>query len=249
MQGFTVKWLVVAFVLVAASVGAAPERTVAVQLLANPPYTYPPAPGSPQVTGFLPDLFALLKVPGYRWDLQVKPWARALSETREDTTGFVVLPTLTRTAEREADFTWIAPLVSSRYFFLGRGPENARLTIADLKDRPVVVLLANTSDDWLKSQGFSRVYEVATVEQMVKMVLAGRAEYLLKDVTSLSFFLRANGLGPRELVLGPEVKALAQPLYLAGGPRLDATLAGALASGLEKLRQSGELARLWDRWQ
>jgi len=225
------------------------EQPVRVFLLPNPPYSYAPSDASGTPQGFLPDLFATLKVPGYSWTLEMLPWARALVETRSDVTGRVILPTLTRTPDRESMFRWIAPIQFPRYFFLGRGPVDSTLRPSDLRDRSVAVLLGNSSDDWLKAHGFSSLIEVATVEQMVKLVRSGRADFLLKDLTGLRFFLRSNGLGPGDLVLGPEVKDLELPLYVVGGLDVEPALERGLAEALARLRRNGTLDRLWDHWQ
>jgi ABC-type amino acid transport substrate-binding protein len=221
--------------------------TVHVLLLPNPPYTL--VADDDSATGFLPDLFGMLQVPGYRWSLEVMPWSRALGTTRNDRTGLVLLPTLTRTSERESQFRWVAPIQEPRYFFIGRPTGGPPPTLESLKRRPVVVLLGNSSDDWLKHQGFTQVDEVSSLDQMVKMVLYGRVDYLLKDVTSLSFFLRSNDLAPGALELGPEVKELELPLYIAGGPFLDPNLERGLRAVLDRMRRDGSLDRLWNRWQ
>lgn len=175
--------------------------------------------------------------PSFKFDFS-QPWARALVAVHE-TPGVVIIP-LTRTAEREANFKWIANLFDNpgRLFSVGRAAPIKSLDEA--KGLTVGIMRGSSFEASLKQLGFTHIEVVQNDELIAKMLSVGHldawagAEYVQRYL-----FTKVGG-DASKLQQGP---LLGEPpqIFIAGDVKFPEADAKAIADGIAKLRANGKL--------
>lgn len=107
--------------------------------------------------------------------LEFVPWKRALFlATSMPTTA--IFP-LTRLAEREARFRWLAPLYEEHYMFLA--VRNGRFDVQhpeDMKARRVALLRGAAQAAILQDLGYRNIVEANSIEEIHRYLLKGMAD-------------------------------------------------------------------------
>lgn len=126
--------------------------------------------------------------------IEVYPWARGyqMVQNRPDT----VLFAMTRNNDREDLFKWVGPIYRGRYSLItlsSMKPENSNTDI--LKSRRIGALRNDLGYDLLIREGLSRdqIWEATSVEQLVKMLEAGRIDYISIYEDSIHQYSSASG--------------------------------------------------------
>ena len=188
---------------------------------------------------------------GPKFRFESVPWTRAQAYAQKKT-GTTVIP-LTRTPEREKQYTWIIKLVPNQArLTLVKNPKNnlsfpSPLTLENLKPYPVGIIRGSAFISTLEKLGFTHVEVVSIYEQNVKMLTAGRiaavAEAKWVDIYNWKKF----GGKIEDLIIGPE---FGDPSYIYLGAGLDfpSGLTRQIRDAMSKVEQSGALETVREKW-
>lgn len=108
-------------------------------------------------------------------ELDFLPWKRAIFVT--GTSARTAIFPLTRQADREAQFRWLAQLYEENYIFLA--PKEGTFDVrrpADMKNRRIAMIRGGGQITLLKQLGYVRVVEAATVDEVHRFLLEGMAD-------------------------------------------------------------------------
>ena len=178
--------------------------------------------------------------------IQVLPWARgyqaALSEP-----NVVLFPT-TRSAAREALFQWVGPVsTATTAFFARRG---AGLRINDLADaRAVSAVLVPRGwymHDQLVRLEFKNLMPTNTPEQMVAMLMNGRAPLMYAMQTGIGGLLEQAGV--RLTDIEPVYVVDKAQGYFAFSLATPADAVRQWQAALDRMKQDGSFAAIYERW-
>lgn len=192
---------------------------------------------------------AVLARAGLAARVELTPFARALARTRSEAN--VLLCSIHRNPQREADFYWIGPLFR-HHDALFRLRSRTDIRVSNLADAAVYrigLVRGHHAHSLLNAAGFQderQLQPLHSQEANLRKLLYGRIDLVAATEPDLGWLLRQlpGGAGDAELV---EVLALEDPgteLYLALSRQTDAAVAARLQQALQALRKEGRLRQI-----
>ncbi|PWB29201.1 ABC transporter substrate-binding protein [Pseudomonas sp. SDI] len=174
------------------------------------------------------------------------PFLRAMRETSEhaDMAVFTVL----RTAEREAKYQWVGPLLEVESGLYSSTRDMPRLTSLQDAARAgrITVPRKWLAYSYLKQQGLSNLYGVETPEQMMKLLRLGRTDLVVLDNLSLAALAEEVDMQAGQLHL--QLPLMKQANYIAFSRQTDAAQVQRWQQALEAMKRDGQMATLEQRW-
>jgi polar amino acid transport system substrate-binding protein len=206
-----------------------------------PPFSWM-APGGPQ--GYANDLaLAMAERLGRPAKVSYFPWARAVKQAQEGD-HFGVFP-LARTADREAQFRWLVPLMTVRYAF-GCLAETPAVGLEQLRHVPVGVLRGSPLALTLRAERFRRVIPGRDYKELLRMLSLGSIKAIYAGTPMLDAAIEQYGYRheqfARQLVLGEST------LYMAASLRLAEDEAQRWLKAYQQLEDDGTVTRLRKRY-
>lgn len=180
-------------------------------------------------------------------DIEVLPWKRAYRLAQSQAN--VGLFSMSRIAQRETDFKWVGPLYSMQSYLFARSDFQG--DIQTLKDAqtagPILVQAGGSSEQELRSLGFTNLVPVPESTRQVEMLLLGRANLLFTTDATILYQLKKNHHQVSEIK--PMVRIRSSEFYLAFSKSTpDETVANWQAA-LETLKKSGALQTIQSKYQ
>lgn len=219
-----------------ASIDSAKDAMPPLRLVTEeyPPYNYIDDQGEIQGTA-TQLLKKVLQRSGFEAEFQLLPWARSLTEAqmRENTCVY----STTRTPERESQFMWIGPLLSTQWgaFSLASSPLDAG-NLDDLSGLRIGSFRQDAVGNYVQDQGHSLILATTDRENLDRLS-ADLIDVWVTGVASAEYLAEQQGTALNRLFVFNEV-----PLYLACHKTLSPHLQQRMQSTLEAiLKEQGEL--------
>ena len=229
--------------LAAAPAPATPDD-IALYLMEVPPLTV----NAPEHKGVVGDIvLEALRRAGYQPRLIVVPNNRALTVVgASDARDTLIIP-LARIEEREAVYTWIAPLakVNRAFFSLNRSVHSFEEARAGF--RQVGVARGTAGVNILRREGFPdrQVYEINQGEAALKMLLMGRIDAWYGPVAEGKAMLKAIDAGDKAVLSTP----LGASLNYLGCSRLcDPAIVARLQKALRAMELDGSTREIRQKY-
>ncbi|WP_229208118.1 ABC transporter substrate-binding protein [Duganella sp. Root198D2] len=178
---------------------------------------------------------------GVRPATQFVPWRRAqfLATTMPAT---AIYP-LTRLPEREAQYRWLVPLFEENYVLLAvRGK---LLPLEQMKEKRIALLRGAAQAAILKEQGFTRLVEASSIDEVHRFLLGGMADAAFGERRIISASLKGQGASESGFETSAPVGT--STAWLAGSLDFDATDVGLFQRALESMQADGTLRRILAR--
>lgn len=219
------------------------EEVVELYMPEAPPLTLVAFEGGYGMVGDV--TLAALARAGYLAELKVEPWARA-QRTVAGGRNQLIIP-LSRTPQREALYTWIAPIMPLERAFFSLDEPVQSFAEARQRYRRIGVGLGTAQVEILRSEGFAR-------EQIVSLKLGDNPAQLLQRGRIDAWFTgvpEALYIWPqhseRELRMSPALAST--DLYLACSRDCDAQLVANLRAAVQSLHEEGISQRLIEAYR
>jgi len=203
-----------------------------------------------QLTGMTTEIVrAIMALTGDDFHVEVLPSMRSsrVLKTRPKT----ILYSMFRTAEREPLYKWVGPIVEeSIYPYQLASAQQPVNSLEQLLNAPQITTRnAGLIPDVLQSRGFNNLDKSATGSlQLYRMLLAGRTEIIVGDTPAgVAYYSRQLKIPPGMLRRIP-VELYRSSLYIAFSRDSDDEVIAAWSNALERLRRSGELGRIQQRY-
>ncbi|WP_338636403.1 ABC transporter substrate-binding protein [Spirobacillus cienkowskii] len=240
----TVKYLVIAKVL-ASSVVALAQQKITLTTEDNPPFNMEEGG---KITGLSTDIMrSLLDKAKISYTISMYPWARAYKMGLEEKNTAVY--STTRTAEREALFKWVGPLVENSWVFYAKKGTKIKITsVNDAKKYVVGGYNGDAKAEFLIKEGF-------TVDKNLQLANNDRQNALKLDAGKIDLWASDSQIGP--WIAKAEKIGEIVPLYTIKKTELhaafnkdtdDATIKN-LNSILDSMRKSGEVKNIYGKYK
>ncbi|MFN3581606.1 MAG: substrate-binding periplasmic protein [Pseudomonas sp.] len=213
-----------------------------------PPYNYKE---NNQLTGMTTEIVrAIMALTGDDFDLVVVPSMRASRALNNRPR--TIMYSMFRTAEREALYKWVGPIVEGAIYpyQLANAPQQITSLDQLLRAPRITTRHAGLVPDLLESLGLGNIDRSATKsQQLYRMLLAGRTDVIVGDTEAgVAYHSRALDIAPGTLRRIP-IEIYRESLHIAFTLDSDDELIAAWARALEQLRESGELERIKLRYE
>lgn len=178
--------------------------------------------------------------------IEVLPWARGYLAASNDA-NVVLFPT-TRSEARERFFQWVGPVSTAVTAFYAR--RGAGLRINDLAEaRAVSGILVPRGwymHDQLLKLEFKNLVPTNTPEQMVAMLVHGRAPLMYAMQTGIAGLLEQAGVRPADVE--PVYVVDKAQGYFAFSLKTPPEVVRQWQAALDKMKQDGSFATIYERW-
>jgi polar amino acid transport system substrate-binding protein len=187
-------------------------------------------------------VFKAATLAGYTLRPQSPPWLRGQRMVRLGTDQ-LILP-LSRTPDREDQYTWIAPIMGMDRAFFSLERRVETFAQARLAYSRIAVGMGSAQQQKLKDEGFrdEQVYPLKIGENPAQMLRMGRVDAWFNGIPETRYIWQE--VSDRPLLMSPAL--MSTDLYLACSKRCDPQLVDKLRAAIETLRQQGGVARIID---
>ncbi len=177
--------------------------------------------------------------------MQFVPWRRAvfLAANSRATTIFP----LTRTAERERQYRWLAPVYDENYVFLApRGRAFDVHQPAIMKDMRVTLLRGAALKAVLVEMGYKNIIEARSIDEVHRFMVAGIADAAFGELNIVRTALRTRGAQADFDYSAPVRKTSA---WLAGSLDFTEAQAASFQRALKEMKADGAYFAIVKRYQ
>jgi polar amino acid transport system substrate-binding protein len=211
-----------------------------------PPMTMSASSVGEQAHGFVADIaLEAARRAGYGVTLQFLPWVRG-QEAASNGENALITP-LARTPEREAAYTWIAPIYRLKRAFATLDRPIDSFDEARSRLRTILVGRGSAQESTLRSMGFDdgRLIHVEIGLSEVDMLRLGRVDAWFNSTVETEWKWRDSGF-TAPLVFGRTLYT--DDIYLACSKRCAPAVADRLRAALEGVTQDGTAAAIVGRY-
>jgi len=198
-------------------------------------------------TGFGVELVNMLQVSlGQQQSIEVLPWARAYSIA--STTSNVLLFATSISDERESHFDFIGPIATSKITLYARANDTISINqLSDVNAAGIVgVYRESVGAQLLQQQGVNALLVASFPQQSAKQLLFSRVRLWCQADLAVKHILEE--VGAKESAIKPVYTLAEIRLYLAFSKGTPAETVQRWQAELEKRKESGEFARLYQKW-
>jgi ABC-type amino acid transport substrate-binding protein len=188
---------------------------------------------------------------GPTFTYQSLPWKRAQIMVQKNT-GTAIIP-LTRTPTREANYSWIVPLVPNQ-IRLTLYNESAHfkgiiegLDLEQAKALSVGVIQGSSIIPTLEALGFASIYEANDVEQLVDLLVKERFDAMVESKLVDIYQWQKLGYKKDALVAGPNIESV-NYIYLGAAPDFPIEVAQEIRAAMAKIQANGIYDEILERW-
>jgi ABC-type amino acid transport substrate-binding protein len=183
--------------------------------------------------------------PGFSFDFAI-PWPRAQAQIHEQT-HLAIIP-FTRTDEREANYKWIVELFPSRFHLVTVGRAESLKNVDEARDLEVGVLNGSAVISTMTKLGFTKIQAVANDDINVRKISAGRLDAWVVSQYVGKYLSTKIGQDSSKLQYGAEVGDEVH-VFIAADPAFPDSDAQSIRNGVERVRASGELLRILQKYR
>ena len=166
------------------------------------------------------------------------PWRRAqfLATTMPAT---AIYP-LTRLPDRERQYRWLVPLYEEQYVLLA--VHGKLLPVEQMKDKRIALLRGAAQGAILKEQGFTRLVEGSTIEEVHRFLLGGMADAAFGERRIISASLKVHDASASDFDISPPIRSTTA--WLAGSLDFDDEDIALFQRALESMQADGTQRRI-----
>lgn len=229
--------------LLLATCGARAEP-VQLYVMDVPPISIKDGPGRGVVGDIV--IEAMMRA-GMEPQLQFPPNNRAIVTVRLPSSRDLLILPLARVADREHDFTWIAPLYKVERAFFTTGTRIDSYAQARTSLRSIAVARGTVTPVLLLAEQFEpeQIYEISDNDNVPRLLLAGRMEAWFGPVEQMRVFL--HNVEQRDKVIeGASVGSTDN--YLACSLQCDPRLVARISVQLAKMERDGTIRAIRARY-
>jgi polar amino acid transport system substrate-binding protein len=198
-------------------------------------------------------LYELLKETGYEGtEIRMYPWARAYNKALNDENTMIF--TISRMKPREKLFHWTCPLFEIGYtVYKLKSRKDIKIdNLEDIRKYRLGLWRDDARHHFFASRGFTKIDVVAYDELNIRKLLHGRIDLYVGDSIAFAYQMeKVWGFSREEFAqLEPvyDIKEARATLYIAFSLKTDEALRGKFAVALEKMKKSGKLQSILDKY-
>jgi len=178
------------------------------------------------------------------YKIQVLPWARALSNARDNPN--TIIYTIARTADREDDFIWLQYLASIDYHFYGLKKNKHTLESkgTNIHQLNVAINRGDAGYEFLKSSDFTKITSINSNEQLLNLLHRQRVDLIVSHNLIVYEITKSHAEYKDNIVKLNIPFAPPIGFYFAINSKTQKDVIDKIKSGFSQLVNSGELNKL-----
>lgn len=200
------------------------------------------------VTGRSIDIInEISNITGYKFSIRKEPWVRAYHEGINKPN--IVFTGLNRIPEREDKFVWVYKLgYEPQYVWALKGKLNKDFRTGHYAFAQADHKLSQFNSFALKEEFTPEIYTVTTREQAIKMLFAGRVDFIVGSERYLKERSKTLSLNFETLEKVKAIAANNKGLYIALSKSTPPKVAARISASIQALNDSGKLKEINNNW-
>lgn len=237
-----VHWICLVALLAPLSLSVKAQEPLELHMPDAPPLTFVSFKGGYGMVGDV--ALAAIARAGYLSHIYVTPWLRAQQRVSRGHNQLII--PLSRTPEREAQFTWITPIAQLDRAFFSLDAPVANFAEARQRYQRIAVGMGTAQMAILKSQGFSdkQIVSLKLGDNPARMLELGRVDAWFAGIPEGLYLWPKSS---NSLQMSPVMAS--SDIYLACSKHCDAELQENLRKAVEALRAEGTLQQMLEAYQ
>jgi ABC-type amino acid transport substrate-binding protein len=206
-----------------------------------PPLVYEAGPRPGALLEIVKELCRIAEVEP---DIGFFPWPRAFFMASK-LPATAIFP-LTRNAERESRFRWLAPLYDEHYVFLA--PRGGNFDVEQpsrMRGRKISLLRGAVQVAILRELGYENLVEASSIDEVHRFLVSGIADAAFGERNIIRASLKQRR-SAADFVTGAPIRSLTA--WLAGSPDMTEAEAERFGGALKVLKSQGRLQRIFRRY-
>ncbi len=183
---------------------------------------------------------------GVEYEIAIYPWKRALetAKTRPDNAVY----STTRSADREADFKWVGPLVKQEWVFFAKAGRDLNISsLADVRGHSIGGYQGDALAEFLRQSDATLTLDLTADDELnAKKLSAGRIDLWAVGDRKGAYIAKQLGLSNLENVF--TFKAGSE-MYLAFNPKTPDALIEQLQATLLEMREDGTVDKIYAKYR
>lgn len=205
-----------------------------------PPFTDPQAPNGGKLTQVIAEIF---QSQNYRVKIDYRPWRRGYDETRNQIYD-LTFPYL-KTPERELHFAFSKPIFSTiSRFWVNRDRRLNLVNEQDFANKVMCLPRGYAVPERFSMMPNLEVQEAADMVSCLKLVVSGRADFIINSETTMIQSLRESGYLGRVIATENEVQRIANHMIMARAHPKRGEIFADFHMGLAKFLENGRLEEI-----
>jgi len=190
----------------------------------------------------------LFKLTGDTPDIHVFPWARAYQAAKNAPS--VLIYSIAHTTERDSRFHWVGSLKYERFYFWGLKSKYSQADSALIPLKNLLIASENdyNTEQYLKDNGFNRIYKVVKSEQSLLMLEKERIDIILSNELVLRSLSENINFDFTKLKRLEEAHGLQNHLSVAFSLSTPPLTVQRFKTAYTQLLTSGKLAEIKKKW-
>lgn len=187
-----------------------------------------------------------LGAPHFEFNFDV-PWIRATLRVQNSKDQLLAIIPFTRSNTREYKFKWVAEIMATEYRFYTYGQTSPIKSINEIKDKEIGVVHGHAIIPMLKTMGLKVDSGAKTAKKNAMKMLNKRFDILADSDVIALYSWKQIGQDTKELQSGPSIGDI-KHVYIATGLSFPDDIARSIHTAIEKMRDTGELQTIYDKW-
>ncbi len=203
-----------------------------------------------KIEGLATELVRLIFVEaGLEPQFEIYPWKRAYRKALNTPESFIY--TINRTAEREALFKWIGPILPKNvYLYRLKNRNDIEITtIEDAKKYTTSVILGHSLTRWFHDQGFhdgKELFVTPNKEVQIRFFLKGRCDLITGNEYTIHASLHGQGRSLDDVV--PAVFISSGGYYIGANPAVADETVAKLQAANNSIQRTGIVDEMINRY-
>jgi ABC-type amino acid transport substrate-binding protein len=184
--------------------------------------------------------------PAFQFKFNI-PWKRATQRIQDAKDELVAIIPFTRSAVREHQFKWVAEIMATEYRFYSYHRASPINSVHEIEHKIVGVVHGHAIIPMLENLGLRLDTGARNAQKNTMKMISKRYDVIADSDVIVMYTWRLAGMDPGELQVGPAIGEIKR-VYIATGLDFPDQVATRISDAVERMKQNGELQKIYDRW-
>ncbi|QTA82326.1 Solute-binding protein family 3 domain-containing protein, MltF-like [Desulfonema limicola] len=184
--------------------------------------------------------------PDFKFTFDV-PWPRATKIVQESKNELAAIIPFTRSSEREDKFKWVAEIMATEWRFFTYGRISPINSIDEIKDETIGVVHGHAIIPMLDKMGLKIDSGAKTARINALKMIKNRVKIIADSDVITLYSWKEIGQNTKDLQKGPVLGEI-KHVFIAAGLNFPDDVAAGIFNAIEKMRNNGELQKIYDKW-
>jgi len=175
------------------------------------------------------------------------PWVRATLKVQESTDELTAIIPFTRSSIREDKFKWVAEIMPTEYRFYSYNRFSPIQSVNEIRNEITGVVHGHAIIPMLKKMGLQIDSGAKTAQKNAMKMINKRFNVIADSDVIVMYSWKQIKQDKIDLQVGPSIGEIKR-VYIATGLNFSDDVAKSISDAFKKMKDNGELQKIYDKW-